>query len=160
MNAELSHHLFEYRDGVLYWKNPTNPAKTPRGSIAGYVGKRGYTHIQYARKIYKAHRLIFLMFRGYMANIIDHIDGNTSNNRPENLRAATHLGNAQNAKKRKDNTSGVKNVCWHKRLNKWGVALSVNNKIRHFGYFEDLELAALVASEARDKYHGEFARVA
>jgi hypothetical protein len=100
------------------------------------------------------------MFNGYVADIIDHIDGNTSNNRPENLRAATHLGNARNAKKRKDNKSGHKNVFWNKSANKWAVSLSVNNKLRHFGYFEDLELAAFVASEARDKYHGEFARTA
>jgi len=160
MNAELAHYLFRYEDGVLYWRNPSNPAKTPCGAIAGYVSKRGYIHIQYERKIHKAHRLIFLMFNGYMPDIIDHIDGNINNNRPENLRAATHLENAQNAKKRKDNSSGVKNVCWHKRLSKWGVSLSVSGKIRHFGYFNDLELAALVASEARDKYHGEFARTA
>jgi hypothetical protein len=158
MNAELAHHLFSYADGVLYWKNPSNPKKTPEGSIAGTVSARGYIHVQYKRKIYKAHRLIFLMFNGYMSDIIDHIDGNILNNRPENLREATHLGNAQNAKRRKDNSSGVKNVCWHKRLNKWGVSLSIRGKIHHFGYFEDLELAALMASEARDKYHGHFAR--
>ena len=160
MNADLANHLFSYENGVLYWKNPSNPVKTPRGSVAGHVSKRGYVHIQYDRKIYKAHRLIFLMFNGYLPDIIDHIDGNILNNRPENLRAATFLGNAQNAKKRKDNSSGIKNVCWHKRLNKWGVSLSVEGKICHFGYFDDLELAALVASEARDKYHGEFARLA
>jgi hypothetical protein len=160
MNADLAHHLFEYRDGVLYWKNPSNPKKTPCGSVAGTISPRGYVHIQYKRKLYKAHRVIFLMFNGYVADIIDHIDGNTSNNRPENLRAATHLGNARNAKKRKDNKSGHKNVFWNKSANKWAVSLSVNNKLRHFGYFEDLELAAFVASEARDKYHGEFARTA
>jgi hypothetical protein len=158
MNAELAHFLFNYVNGVLYWKNPSNPKRTPIGSVAGSIGVRGYVHIQYNRKIYKAHRIIFLMFNGYMSDIIDHIDGNISNNRHENLRAATYAGNAQNARKRADNSSGVKNVCWHRRLNKWGVSLSVNGKIRHFGYFEDLEIAALMASEARDKYHGTFAR--
>ena len=160
MNTDLAHYLFEYRAGALYWKNPSNPKKTPVGSVAGTIHPRGYVHIQYKRKIYKAHRLIFLMFNGYTPDVIDHIDGNTANNMPENLRAADYAGNAQNARRRKDNSSGVKNVCWHKRFNKWGVSLSIKGKIRHLGYFKDLELAALVAFEARDKYHGEFARTA
>jgi hypothetical protein len=100
------------------------------------------------------------MFYGYLPAIVDHIDGDTANNHPNNLRAATLSGNAQNAKIRRDNISGAKNVCWHKRLSKWGVSLAVSGKLRHFGYFDDFELAAFVASEVRDKYHGEFARVA
>jgi hypothetical protein len=37
------------------------------------------------------------------------------------------------------------------------VSVSKNRKIRHFGYYNDLELAELVALEARDKLHGKFA---
>jgi len=160
MDQKTALELFEYRDGKLYWRQPSNPKKTPVGSLAGTIHAKGYIHIQYKRKIYKAHRLIYLMFYGYLPNIVDHIDGNTANNHPDNLRSATLSGNAQNAKIRRDNISGFKNVCWHKRLNKWGVSLAVSGKLRHFGYFDDLELAAFVASEVRDKYHGEFARMA
>ena len=42
--------------------------------------------------------------------------------------------------------------------NKWRVRISVKNKSISIGCFEDLELADLVAQEARDKYHKEFAR--
>ena len=160
MNAYLARYLFRYEDGVLYWKNPSNPKRTPVNSIAGTNHPRGYVHIQYMRKSYKAHRIIYLMFYGDTPDIVDHIDGDTRNNHVENLRAANHAGNAQNARKRADNSSGVKNVSWHKRISKWGVSLSIQGKIRHFGYFDDLELAALVASEARDKHHGNFAREA
>jgi hypothetical protein len=34
----------------------------------------------------------------------------------------------------------------------------VNKKRKYIGSFEDVELADLVAQEARDKYHGRFAR--
>ena len=37
------------------------------------------------------------------------------------------------------------------------VGLAVNNKFKHIGYFNNIELAELVAIEARDKYHGAFA---
>ena len=33
----------------------------------------------------------------------------------------------------------------------------VNKQNKFFGLFKDLELASLVADEARNKYHGEFA---
>ena len=149
--------VFEYRDGSLFWKNPTNPLKTPRGSLAGTVSKRGYVHIQYLRKIYKAHQLVYLMHTGQWCKLLDHTNGILTDNRIENLRPATVIQNQQNSVKRKDNTSGVKNVSWHCRAKKWGVQLSIAGKIKHFGYYDDLDLAALVAHEARVKYHGEFA---
>lgn len=44
-----------------------------------------------------------------------------------------------------------------KKNKKWNVTLAANNKSMYFGSFDDLELAELVAIEARDKYHGKFA---
>jgi hypothetical protein len=158
MNKEVSNFIFDYVDGVLHWKNPTNPRRTAIGSVAGSISKRGYIHVQYLNKIYKAHQIVFLMFNGFIPKTIDHINGILTDNRIENLRQVNTSENQQNSKIRKDNSSGVKNVSWHTRAKKWGVQLSVNGKIKHFGYFNDLELADLVAKEARNKYHREFAR--
>ena len=158
MTPAQARHLFEYRDGALFWKNSSNPKKTPAGSPAGTRHERGYIHIQYMRRIYKAHKLIFLMHHEYTPTVVDHADGDTSNNSIENLRATSFAGNARNAKRRTDNSSGVKNVCWHKRIKKWGVTVTIDRKIKHFGYYDDLDFAALVAHEARAKYHGSFAR--
>jgi hypothetical protein len=36
--------------------------------------------------------------------------------------------------------------------------MNINGVRKIFGYFADIELADLVAQEARSKYHGEFAR--
>ena len=55
-----------------------------------------------------------------------------------------------------DNKSGSKNVHWNKQRNKWTVMIRVDKKQKYIGLFEDLELAELVATEARDKYHKEF----
>ena len=148
--------LFEYRDGALYWKH--SPAHNVRaGSKAGNIQSEGYRSIKINNKTYKAHRLIFLMFHGWLPEKVDHKDANTSNNQIENLRPATSSENSFNAKKRVDNKSGVKNVYWNKQCNKWAVQVSINNKHKYFGLYDDLELADLVAQEARDKYHGAFA---
>jgi hypothetical protein len=41
---------------------------------------------------------------------------------------------------------------------KWQVRFSVNGKTKHYGVFENLEFAELVAQEIRLKLHKEFAR--
>ncbi|QFH28235.1 hypothetical protein D8Z68_07985 [Escherichia coli] len=57
---------------------------------------------------------------------------------------------------RKNSKSGCRGVTWHKRQKKWNVRLGFHGKSKHFGCFDDLELAVLVAEEARDKYYGDF----
>jgi hypothetical protein len=148
--------LFEYRDGALYWKISLN-SRSIIGKKAGSLSSKGYFRVSINGKTRYIHRLIFLMHHGYVPKIIDHKDGNSLNNKIENLRSATYFENCMNAKLSKTNTSGVKNVCWYKGRDKWHVRVSINGKEKSFGYFDDLELADLVAQEVRDKYHGKFA---
>ena len=158
ITKELLHELFEYKDGHLYWK-VSRSQRVKVGNKAGGVHKpSGYYHIEFNSKKYKGHRLIFLMHHGNLPKVIDHIDGDKLNNKIENLREATQQQNCYNSGMKKLNTSGVKNVHLHKPTNKWLVQLMVNGKKKYFGLYEDLELADLVAQEARDKYFGEFAR--
>ncbi len=81
-------------------------------------------------------------------------------NRIENLRLATASQNMMNRKKFKNNRSGVTGVSWHKKSERWFVYIDANKKRKNIGYFDDFELAELVAIEARDLYHGKFARLA
>ncbi len=157
MNYELAHSLFNYKDGNLYWK-PNPNSKTKNNSLANCVGYGGYMQTNYKQKQYRTHRLIFLMHHGYLPEMVDHIDGNKSNNKIENLRACTRTQNLLNSKIPITNTSGAKNVFWRKQRNKWEVKFKVNKVAKYFGLYDDLELAELVATEARDKYHGEFAK--
>jgi hypothetical protein len=149
---------FEYRDGGLYWKHDRGSQKC-KGKQAGALSSDGYLKVRVRElgQSVSAHRIIFAMHHGYSPEFVDHIDGNPSNNRIENLRAATRAENNRNSKKPSTNTSGIKNVSWHKANKKWAVHLSVNNHKRFFGLYDDIELAELVAMEARDKYHGAFA---
>ncbi len=111
----------------------------------------------YDRRDYGVHQIIYLLHYGYIPENIDHIDNNPLNNNIDNLRAVEHKQNMLNRRKSRNNTSGVKNVS-ATPSGKWKIILQTNGKICFYALVEDLELAALVASEARAKYHGEFAR--
>ena len=152
----LAHQYFQYKDGNLYWKikksNTTNI-----GDKVGCIDTKGYCVHKINRKIYKVHRTIFLMHYGYLPKYIDHIDGNPQNNCIENLRETNFSKNAFNRNKPRTNTSGVKNIFWRPKDKKWQVGLVLKGKFKSFGVYADIELAELVAIEARNKYHGEFA---
>jgi hypothetical protein len=150
------HELFYYSDGLLY-RRVSSRGKAKAGDVVGTIGGGGYLRVNVDGKLYNVHRLIYLMFHGELPNLIDHIDGNQLNNRIENLRAATKSQNAYNTRMFVSNTSGAKGVHWDKRSGKWMVRVRHNNERMYFGLFEDLELAELVAIEARNKYHGNFA---
>ena len=123
--------LFDYREGVLYWRiSLSNRVKI--GDKAGNVNSKGYLRANINGVRYYNHRIIFLMFYGYLPNLVDHKDNNPLNNKIENLREASSSQNNCNAKKRADNTSGIKGVSWRKRDKKWRVYLNVNGKTKHF----------------------------
>ena len=157
MNQKLLHELFEYYSGALYWKvAPSIRVKV--GNIAGTLTSNGYWRVKINRKMYLNHRLIFLMHHGFLSKFIDHIDNNPTNNQIVNLREATIQQNSHNAKLKITNKSGIKGVSWCKRDKKWIVQIQINSKKKRIGGFDNLELADLVAQEARNKYHKGFAR--
>jgi hypothetical protein len=107
-------------------------------------------------KSHKAHRLIFMLHHGFMPQEIDHINGDRADNRIENLRSVTRSQNQYN-KRPQRNASGYRGVTWHKKTGKWLVRVGLNNKNKSLGYYDDLELAALVAEEGRSLHYGQFA---
>jgi hypothetical protein len=156
MDTKILHELFDYRDGELYWK--IQKARCIKiGDCAGSKSTSGYKYIKINGKQYSCHRLIFCMVYGYFPKEIDHIDGNSLNNRVENLREASHSDNLKNTKIPSNNKSGVKGVSWHKTTKRWYVKIVVNKKPLYIGSFKSLEQARLSAYLARIKHHGDFA---
>ncbi|MEZ9630603.1 HNH endonuclease [Vibrio breoganii] len=76
------------------------------GKEIGHVTERGYRMITIKRKTWPATRVAVLYTTGellsYPANIVDHIDGDPTNNVWTNLRVTTSTVNNRNARKRKD----------------------------------------------------------
>jgi len=148
--------LFEYLEGHLYWKiKPSMPVSV--GDRAGTITKYGYVSILVNRKPYREHKIIFLMFHGYVPKYIDHMDLDKANNRIENLREATARQNCYNRERRPDNTSGVKGVHLIKEKNLWRARCTVDGKRHLIGDFTDIKDAEKALKLFREKHHGEFA---
>jgi AP2 domain-containing protein/HNH endonuclease len=90
---------------------------------------------------------------------VDHINGDTLDNRRCNLRICSHKENLRNQKLPKNSKSGYKGVTWYKRIKKWRSHIRLNKKQIHLGYFDDIKLAANAYNEAAIKYFGEFAKL-
>lgn len=147
--------VFDHRNGQLYWKINSRCIKA--GMRAGCLHQSGYRYVRLRKEIYAEHRLIFLMLHGYLPEEVDHINGCKSDNRPENLRAATTITNQQNVRKRRDNKSGAKGVSWCKTAGKFRVRIAIDGQLKSFGSYRDFEMAELVAIEVRNKYHKSYA---
>ena len=153
VTKEQLRELLDYQDGHFIEKK-TGKVKNETPITA----QHRYQRVVVLGKAYPLHRLVFLYHHGFLPKIIDHADNDRSNNRIENLREVTQQQNCLNRKAHKNNKSGAKNVHWEANMKKWRVLVTVDGKRRNLGAYEDLEFAAMVAHEARDKFHGHFAR--
>ena len=149
---ELKAHLtYNPETGIFQKKN---------GTPVGYLCKDGYIQINLLDGSQrKAHRLAWLYMTGsFPKGILDHIDGNRTNNKWENLREVSYSQNGMNSSFRKSNTSGYKGVSFDKKYQKYEAYIWKDNKKKHLGYY-DCPLAANDAyMKASEVMHGEYAR--
>lgn len=156
ITKERLQEMFVYSDGNLYWKKPRK--KVVVGSKAGALSGRGYMDVKIDQKIYKLHRLIFMWHHGYMPEFVDHVDCERLNNKIENLREATASQNKWNQPVPKNNTSGIKGVCFDKTKNKWKGYVGYQGKDKHIGNFDSIDDAKIAVEKTRGELHGQFAR--
>ena len=101
-------------------------------------------------KVVRLHNLIFgKPFEGLEW---DHIDRNPLNNKRSNLRVVSKSENLRNRGISKNNVSGHKGVCWHSRCDKWIAQIKIDGKIRHLGYFKDIDEAVRARKAAETLY--------
>lgn len=87
---------------------------------------------------------------------VDHIDGNTLDNRRENLRICTRQENAA-ARKFPRGTSGFRGVSYH--CGKWQASIRVDGTLVYLGRFDSAEDAARQYDDAALEAFGNFAKL-
>jgi hypothetical protein len=150
MNYDYLRSILDYDPdtGIFTWLvDKSNRIKV--GDVAGSKHSNGYIQIMIDGKNYFGHRLAWLHVYGYFPeNQIDHINRDPGDNRIANLREVSNQCNLRNTGNRKNNTSGVKGVYWHKLAGKWYARIKTNNKNKYLGYYEDFDEAVLARYEA------------
>lgn len=130
------HWSYDPETGVFINKSRNRPAnaKDANGYIKLTKGINGRNYQFYA------HRAAWLMHYGSLDPKlhIDHLNGDRSDNRIENLRLGTVSQNMKNRRMFSSNKSGATGVIWNSRRNKWEVQICG----KHRGLFEDFDDAA------------------
>lgn len=127
-------------------------------TVCGTTRKTGYIQIRLkwtcgTMKVRLAHRIAWLMCYGdWPSDVIDHINGNPSDNRIENLRDVDTTQNHRNMRRSKSGL-GVFGVTWDKRKAKWLVRIGIGSGVlKNLGYYSDMDEAIAVRKEAEKKY--------
>ena len=98
------------------------------GDVVGSRDKKdGYWRIHALGSHYKAHKVVWAMNNGYASQegmVVDHFDGNPSNNAIGNLRLTTGTVNQHNRQRGKSNTTGQSGVAYSERVQPTGKFFS------------------------------------
>lgn len=111
----------------------------------------GYLDIGHKDKNLLVHRLVFVMYYGYLPNQIDHINQDKTDNRIDNLRGVSRRENAMNNPRRKGG------VYWDKRRNKWYAKIQKDKKQNFLGYFSSRDEALAARRDAELTFFGDYA---
>jgi hypothetical protein len=108
------------------------------------------TTISGKRKLLWMHRIIMDTPNDLQ---VDHKNHNTLDNRKCNLRNVTQLENLANKQKYKRNSSGISNVYWHERDQKWIAQFQREGKYIYVGKYDDLAEASMKITQAKKVYN-------
>lgn len=93
----------------------------------------------------KGHQFAYYIKYNKIVNCIDHIDGDRTNNKIDNLREVTKQENSFNTK--------AKGYTFNKRNNKYQAQIAVNYKRIYIGLFNTEEEAKQAYLDAKQIYH-------
>lgn len=117
------------------------------GTKSYYAVRSGYTYSKKRRTEQMAWAIVGKPPKGF---VIDHINGDTLDNRKDNLRIVTIRRNSQNTyRHRQGKFVGIN---WHPKNRSWIARIHVNGKKLHLGCFSTPEAANLAYKQAVEQY--------
>ena len=123
------------------------------GSVRNTRGDKKYSFVCVKKERFPLHRVIWKIVNGVDPDVIDHIDGDTLNNRIDNLRSVSFSENLKNKKLYANNKTGTTGVYFIKLLNKWLAEIRVNKQKINLGFFCKKD-DAIDARKKAEKEHG------
>ena len=119
------------------------------------ASRSAYAVRQANRLFQQMHRVILNAPRGML---VDHINGDTLDNRRANLRLTDHTGNARNMRSSANQKlGGFKGVSWDTRCGVWSARIFIGRQSRCLGRFADAIDAARAYNVAALHHFGEHA---
>lgn len=150
---------YDSKTGLFVWNKVSISSNRRKGQNAGNTKERvriGIT-LNGIQKHIQGHRLAFYITYGYIPKCIDHINGDSADNRLCNLRECTHKQNMANRKINKNCKTGYKGV---QRKNERFIArIKIDGKSKEIGRFSNAEDAAKRYNDKAIELYGEFARL-
>ncbi|OKP31351.1 HNH endonuclease [Serratia fonticola] len=135
----------------------TRSSRAKAGMIAGSLNHNGYYHVMLKGIRYQAHRIIYEMLYGEIRPgwLVDHADGDPTNNKISNLRLASHSDNTVNSKKRKRKSNLPKGI--HEAAPGYYAAQVNYGKTSKKKFSRDLTFITAWVIAIRNELHGQFA---
>lgn len=147
LTAERAREVLAYReeDGALTWLS--------NGKAAGTLRQDGYIQVSIDRRLYRAHRVAWLMVTGAWPEFeIDHRNMMRSDNSWANLRDVNHATNKQNERlPRGGGSSGLLGVTRFR--GRFKAQIKRGGKSLHLGMFDTAELAHCAYVSAKRRLH-------
>lgn len=154
LTCERLKELLDYdaETGVFTWASSPNRNDLV-GKTAGGVTERGYIKIRIDGIKHRAHRLAWLYVHGrWPEDRIDHINGDSTDNRIANLREARQFENGQNRKASKSSAAGLLGVS-KQAYGKWVAVICLRRKRYNLGSFNTPEEAHQAYVKAKGEIH-------
>lgn len=97
------------------------------------------------------HRVCYILMTGKNPDLIDHIDGDGTNNKWSNIRSVSNGENLKNQRRRKDNKTGFTGVVDNGN-GKYRAEIQVNYKKIRLGIYDKIKDAIEAREKANIKY--------
>ena len=176
--SELLRELLDYNPetGQLFWRPRKRYLFKHERDYTGFnstwagqpalnsVSNKGYLVGTLLNKTLSSHQAIWCLVYGDFppkGYVIDHINGQPTDNRISNLRCVTHQGNSKNKKLGSNNNTGQIGVTWDRQAKKWKVSVAKEKKLKFVGRFLDFNEACAARKQAEKDcgYHKNHGRI-